>query len=96
MENYWNRAQPLPRTGPLQLQTHGGEIRFRNLKVRRLDAATKRPAGPAATLAHFHGASRRLANIGVSKRGFGVAADRFVFPVQEITGNIWTFVTSPR
>lgn len=39
MENYWDRKLPLPATGPLQLQTHGGEIRFRNLKVHRLDAA---------------------------------------------------------
>jgi 3-keto-disaccharide hydrolase len=37
MENYFNRALPLPRTGPIQLQTHGGEIRFRNLLIRRLD-----------------------------------------------------------
>lgn len=38
MENYWNRGRPLPRRGPLQLQTHGGEIRFRNLTVRELGA----------------------------------------------------------
>lgn len=36
MENYWDRERPLPKTGPLQLQTHGGEIRFRNLVVREL------------------------------------------------------------
>jgi hypothetical protein len=39
MENYWDRKRALPSKGPLQLQTHGGEIRFRNLKVQRLDAA---------------------------------------------------------
>lgn len=39
LENYWDRKRALPATGPLQLQTHGGEIRFRNLKVQRLDAA---------------------------------------------------------
>lgn len=39
LENYWDRKRPLPATGPLQLQTHGGEIRFRNLKVQRLDGA---------------------------------------------------------
>lgn len=36
MENYWDRTQPLFARGPLQLQTHGGEIRFRNLGVREL------------------------------------------------------------
>jgi hypothetical protein len=39
MENYWNRKLPLPPKGPLQLQTHGGEIRFRNLTVREIPAA---------------------------------------------------------
>lgn len=33
MENFWDRTRPLPVRGPLQLQTHGGEIRFRNLAV---------------------------------------------------------------
>jgi len=37
MENYWDRVKPLPRTGPIQLQTHGGEIRWRNLAVREID-----------------------------------------------------------
>ena len=36
MENYWDRAQPLPAKGPLMLQTHGGEIRWRNLYVKTL------------------------------------------------------------
>ena len=36
MENYWDRKRPLPARGPLQLQTHGGEIRFRNLTVREI------------------------------------------------------------
>ncbi|HEX5051584.1 MAG TPA: DUF1080 domain-containing protein [Planctomycetota bacterium] len=38
MENYWDRQLPLPRQGPLQLQTHGGAIRFRNLQVREIPA----------------------------------------------------------
>ncbi|MDZ4686719.1 MAG: sulfatase-like hydrolase/transferase [Planctomycetaceae bacterium] len=43
MENYWDRAQPLPAKGPIMLQTHGGEIRWRNLFVRNIpvDEATK-------------------------------------------------------
>lgn len=38
MENYWDRKRPLPAKGPLQLQTHGGEIRFRNLTVHEFAA----------------------------------------------------------
>ena len=34
MENYWDRGQPLRARGPIMLQTHGGEIRWRNLFVR--------------------------------------------------------------
>ena len=36
MENYWERTKPLPAKGPIMLQTHGGEIRWRNLFVRDL------------------------------------------------------------
>ena len=36
MENYSDRAQPLPPKGPIMLQTHGGEIRWRNLFVKTL------------------------------------------------------------
>ena len=38
MENYWDRSQPLPAKGPIMLQTHGGEIRWRNLFVREIVA----------------------------------------------------------
>lgn len=40
MENYWdkNRATPLPPRGPIHLQTHGGEIRWRKLQVREVPA----------------------------------------------------------
>lgn len=36
MENYWDRSQPLPAKGPIMLQTHGGEIRWRNIFVREI------------------------------------------------------------
>ncbi len=38
MENYWDRKKPLPATGPIMLQTHGGEIRWRNLYIREIPA----------------------------------------------------------
>ncbi len=36
MENYWDRGNPLPVSGPILLQTHGGEIRWRNIYVREI------------------------------------------------------------
>lgn len=39
MENYWDRSRPLFPTGPIQLQTHGGEIRWRNLFLREIPPA---------------------------------------------------------
>ncbi len=38
MENFWDRKQPLFESGPIQLQTHGGEIRWRNVFIRELSA----------------------------------------------------------
>ena len=39
MENFWDRMSPLFASGPIQLQTHGGEIRWRNIGIRELSAA---------------------------------------------------------
>ena len=41
MENYWDRTQPLPEKGPIMLQTHGGEIRWRNIFVREFTEREK-------------------------------------------------------
>jgi acetyl esterase/lipase len=38
MENYWDKTKPLPAKGPIMLQTHGGEIRWRNIFVREIGA----------------------------------------------------------
>lgn len=40
MENYWDkdRVKPLPARGPIHLQTHGGEISWRSILVREIDA----------------------------------------------------------
>jgi hypothetical protein len=36
LENYWNRKKSAYSTGPIQLQTHGGEIRWRNIFLREI------------------------------------------------------------
>ncbi|QDS94979.1 hypothetical protein FF011L_37630 [Roseimaritima multifibrata] len=38
MHNYWDRSLPLFAKGPIQLQTHGGEIQWRDVQVKRLSA----------------------------------------------------------
>ncbi len=37
LENYFDRSLPIPARGPLQLQTHGGEIRWRDVVVRDVE-----------------------------------------------------------
>ncbi len=39
LENFWDRNKALLKTGPIQLQTHGGEIRWRNIYVREIPSA---------------------------------------------------------
>jgi len=43
LENYYDRAVPIPPKGPIQLQTHDGEIRWRNIFIREIgpDEANK-------------------------------------------------------
>ena len=36
MENYWQRDQPIPPSGPIELQHHGNPIEFRNIYIREL------------------------------------------------------------
>lgn len=36
MENYYDRTKPVPAKGPIELQTHGGEIRWRNIFLREI------------------------------------------------------------
>jgi hypothetical protein len=50
MENFWDRALPLWPKGPIQLQTHGGEIRWRNIFLRTI------PPDEANRLLAHHGA----------------------------------------
>jgi hypothetical protein len=39
MENFWARTNALFPKGPIQLQTHGGEIRWRNIFLREIPGA---------------------------------------------------------
>ncbi|HEY2952526.1 MAG TPA: DUF1080 domain-containing protein [Verrucomicrobiae bacterium] len=36
LENYYDRKKPVPPRGPIELQTHGGEIRWRNVMLREI------------------------------------------------------------
>jgi len=36
MENYWQRGQPLPPKGPIELQHHGNPIEFKNIYIKEL------------------------------------------------------------
>ncbi len=49
MENYWDRKQALAAKGPIMLQTHGGEIRWRNLFVREMGEAEAQTLKRSAT-----------------------------------------------
>jgi hypothetical protein len=59
MENYWDRKRPLYATGPIQLQTHGGEMRWKNIFVREIpaDEANRllRGTDPAGFVPLFNG-----------------------------------------
>jgi len=50
LDNIYDRAQPVLPRGAIELQTHGSEIRFRNIYVREIPAAEAK-----ATLAKFGG-----------------------------------------
>jgi hypothetical protein len=45
LDNYFNRALPVLSTGPVALQTHGSEMRFRNIYIREIGAAEAAKAG---------------------------------------------------
>jgi len=39
LDNFFDRAQPVVARGPIELQTHGSEIRFRNIFIREIPEA---------------------------------------------------------
>lgn len=74
MENYWNRALPLAVKGPIQLQTHGSETRFRNIKVREIPAEEAN-----AYLANLDGGTAGFASLfnGKDLSGWAGAVDNY-------------------
>lgn len=48
MYNYFDKKGPLPKTGPIELQTHGGEIRWRNIFIREIAAEESKRVQDAA------------------------------------------------
>ena len=71
MENYYDRKTPVPAKGPIELQTHGGEIRWRNLFLREM------PADEANALLAKHNA------VGFRSVFNGKNLDGWAGPVQE-------------
>ncbi len=73
MENFWDRAQPLFARGPIQLQTHGGEIRWRNIFIREI------PAQEAITWLRKHEAEAGFASIfdGKTLEGWAGAVENY-------------------
>ena len=45
LDNYFDRSIPVLPTGPVELQTHGSEIRFRNIYIREIGPAEAAKAG---------------------------------------------------
>jgi len=72
MENYWDRTQPLFARGPIQLQTHGGEIRWRHISIREIPTAEANEILAAAGAKGF-----RPIFDGKSLDGWGGAADNY-------------------
>jgi len=65
---------------------------FRCIWAQRLQAATKRPAGPALPIRHFHTARHTLLmNVVASpwEVGLSVIRDKMLFSLDELAGNIW-------
>jgi len=64
---------------------------FRCIWARRLNAASKQPAGDAFAVRHFHRARRSLRRMTGTTGliGLSVAPGRMVFSFGELTGNIW-------
>src|SRR5262249_11001569 len=61
----------------------------RCLWAQRLDPYTKTPRGDPWPVYHFHAARRSLLNVGAAFVEIAVAPHRLIFPLDELTGNMW-------
>jgi eukaryotic-like serine/threonine-protein kinase len=57
--------------------------------LRKLDRATKHPAGPIVSVLHLHGARRSMISTANAPARIALAANALFFSVQERRGNIW-------
>ncbi|HAM73144.1 MAG TPA: DUF1080 domain-containing protein [Verrucomicrobiales bacterium] len=72
LENYYDRKTPVPARGPIQLQTHGGEIRWRNVAIREI------PASEANAILARHGANGFVSKFdGKSFKGWAGPIDNY-------------------
>lgn len=73
MENFWDRKKPLWATGPIQLQTHGGEIRWRNVFIREI------PTEEANRILRLNGDSEDYSSIfnSIDLRGWTGAVENY-------------------
>jgi hypothetical protein len=56
----------------------------------RLNPTTKRPISPPFPISHFHTSRVSMMNVGLSFSEIGVASDKIVMALGELTGNIWS------
>lgn len=62
---------------------------YRCLWAQRVAQDTKRPIGEPFAVAHFHSARLSMKNVGTAFLEIDVAANKIVFNLGELTGNIW-------
>jgi Domain of Unknown Function (DUF1080) len=72
MENYFDRESPLFAKGPISLQTHGGEIRWRNIGIREIPAEEAN-----AMLAESHADGFKSVFNGSDLTGWGGAVENY-------------------
>jgi Tol biopolymer transport system component/DNA-binding winged helix-turn-helix (wHTH) protein len=60
------------------------------LWAQRLDGSSKRPIGTPFPVYHFHNSRLAMINVGVMALETGVARDKIVMGLGELTGNIWS------